>query len=51
MGAHLSSVRILFLVEEEIQPTYQFISCLVVLHKVSNDISNIDHFVSIHISY
>ena len=24
---------------------------LLVLHKVSNDISNIDHFVSIHISY
>ena len=44
MGAHLSSVRILFLVKEEIKPTNLFISCFVVLHKVSNDISNKDEY-------
>ena len=50
MGAHV--FKVLFLVKEE-KYNQQICSFpyLLVLHKVSNDISNIDHFVSIHISY
>ena len=43
--------KLLFLVKEKKQVTKMFISSIVVLHKVSNDISNIYHFVSIQISY
>ena len=51
MGAHLNSFRIFFVVKEEIQPTNLFIFISSCLSYISNDISNIDHFVSIQISY
>ena len=40
--------KLLFLLKEKKQVTNLFISSIVVLHKVSNDISNIDHFVLIN---
>ena len=51
MGAHLSYVRIPFFGKGGNTTNKSVHFYLLVLHKVSNDISNIDHFVSIHISY
>ena len=55
MGAHLSSVIILFFgkggnTTNKSVHFLIFLSCIK-YQMISNDISNIDHFVSIHISY
>ena len=45
------TIKLLFSLREKIQVTNLFISSIAFLHKVSNDILNIDHFVMIQISY
>ena len=50
-GSTFNFVRIFFFGKEGNTTNKSLIFLNFVWHKVSNDISNIDHFVSIHISY